>query len=233
MNKVNYLFIIALALLLFGCSKQQPQFGKEPLHLDNFGLDIDVETFFKDESLFRNNDKYTLKADEETIKIDDTDSTLRYVRYSVTSSPSGDTLARYNDFYFGDMDVVMDFDDKETFMVAAAQENVRPGQIDSLVRDISTEYGNFITTDNTDKPRYITYEWKKGDKLAKLVLDVDNPLYFNNKDSEQKPDTNKLFTEAYHKAESITVNFFITKPKFDHYIKKASSTSGLLTRYNN
>nr|WP_067060423.1 hypothetical protein [Mucilaginibacter sp. L294] len=231
MNKVTFLFVAVFAVLLFGCSsRQKPQFGKDPLHLDNFGLNLDVETFFGDETLFRNNEKYSVKADEETIKIDDTDSTLRYVRYSVSSSPVGDTLARYNDFYFGDLDVVMDFDDKETFMVAASQENVRPGKIDTLIRDISAEYGSILPADKNNEPRYITYEWKKGDKLAKLVLNVDNPLYSSN-DSEQQPNTNKLFADAYHKAENISVSFFITKPKFDHYLKKASSMSGLLTRY--
>ena len=231
MNKANFLFVAALAFLLFGCSsRQKPQFGKDPLHLDNFGLNLDVETFFGDETLFRNNEKYSVKSEEESINIDGSDSTLKYVQYTVSSSPVGDTLARFNDFYFGDLDVVMDFDDKETFMVAASQEKVRPGKLDSLITDISAEYGPAVKPNKDDETRYITYQWKKGNKLAKLVLDVENPLYSGN-ESEQSENTNKLFAEAYHKAESISVAFFITNPKFDHYLKKARSMSGLLTRY--
>jgi hypothetical protein len=231
MKKVNFLFVAALAVLLLGCSsRQKPQFGKDPLHLDNFGLNLDVETFFGDETLFRNNEKYSVKSEEETIKIDGSDSTLRYVQYTVSSSPVGDTLARYNDFFFGDLDVVMDFDDKETYMVAASQENVRPGKLDTLIKEISAEYGTILPDDKNNEPRYITYQWKKGDKLAKLVLNVENSLYSNN-DSEQTTNSSKLFADAYHKAENISVTFFITNPKFDHYLKKASSMSGLLTRY--
>jgi hypothetical protein len=231
MNKVNFLLVAVLAISLFGCSsRQNPKFGKDPLHLDNFDLNLNVETFYGDETLFRNNDKYSVKSEEETIRIDNSDSTLRYVQYSVSSSPVGDTLARYNDFLFGDLEVVMDFDDKETFMVAASQENVRPGKIDTLIKEISTEYGSVIPVAKNDEPRYITYQWKKGDKLAKLVLNVENPVYNSNQD-EQQPNTSVLFPEAYHKAENISVSLYITKPKFDHYLKKASSMSGLLTRY--
>lgn len=231
MNKATFLFVAALAFLLFGCSsRQKPQFGKDPLHLDNFGLNLDVETFFGDETLFRNNEKYTVKSEEESINIDGSDSTLKYVQYSVSSSPVGDTLARYNDFYFEDLEVIMDFDDKETFMVAASRDKVRPGKLDSLITDISAEYGTVIKPDKDDEPRYITYQWKKGNKLSKLVLDVESPLYSGN-ESEQSENTNKLFTETYHKAENISVAFFITNPKFDHYLKKARSMSGLLTRY--
>jgi hypothetical protein len=231
MKKVNFLFVAALALFLFGCSSnEKPQFGKAPLHLDNFGLNLDVETFFGDESLFRNNDKYSVKSEEETIQIDGSDSTLRYVQYTVSSSPVGDTLARFNDFYFGDLDVVMDFDDKETFMVAASQENVRPGKLDTLIKEISAEYGSVLPNDKNNEPRYITYEWKKGNKLAKMVLNVENPVSSSNY-SEETPNTNKLYADAYHKADNISVTFFITNPKFDHYLVKARSTSGLLTRY--
>jgi len=231
MNKVNFLFAFALALLLFGCSSnQKPQFGKAPLHLDNFGLNLDVETFFGDETLFRNNEKYSVKSEEETIQIDGSDSTLRYVQYTVSSSPVGDTLARFNDFYFGDLDVVMDFDDKETFMVAASQENVRPGKLDTLIKEISAEYGSVIPNDKNNEPRYITYQWKKGNKLAKIVLNVENPVSSSNY-SEETPNRNKLYTDAYHKADNISVTFFITNSKFDHYLVKARSTSGLLTRY--
>lgn len=231
MNKVTFLFVAAFAVLLFGCSSnQKPQFGKAPLHLDNFGLNLDVETFFGDETLFRNNEKYSVKSEEETIQIDGSDSTLRYVQYTVSSSPVGDTLARFNDFYFGDLDVVMDFDDKETFMVAASQENVRPGKLDTLIKEISAEYGSVLPNDKNNEPRYITYQWKKGNKLAKMVLNVENPVSSSNY-SEETPNTNKLYTEAYHKADNISVTFFITNPKFDHYLVKARSMSGLLTRY--
>jgi hypothetical protein len=230
MKKVNFLLISTLLVLLFGCSsRQKPQFGKAPLHLDHFDLNLDVETFFGDETLFRNNEKYTLTADEQTIKIDGTDSTLRYVRYSVSSSPVGDTLARFNDFYFGDLEVVMDFDDKETFMVSASQEKVSPGKIDTLIKDISAEYGAVIPNPKDDEPSYITYQWKKDSKLARLVLNVDNPLH-NNSDEVQANDS-KVLAEAYHKAENISASLFITKPKFDHFLKKASSVSGMLTRY--
>ncbi|MFA6248853.1 MAG: hypothetical protein WC615_18060 [Mucilaginibacter sp.] len=231
MKKVNFLFVAALALLLFGCSSnQKPQFGKALLHLDNFGLNLDVETFFGDETLFRNNEKYSVKSEEETIQIDGSDSTLRYVQYTVSSSPVGDTLARFNDFYFGDLDVVMDFDDKETFMVAASQENVRPGKLDTLIKEISAEYGSVLPNDKNNEPRYITYQWKKGNKLAKMVLNVENPVSSSNY-SEETPNTNKLYVDAYHKVDNISVTFFITNPKFDHYLVKARSTSGLLTRY--
>jgi hypothetical protein len=231
MNKVNLLFVAALAFLLFGCSSsQKPQFGKEPLQLDNFGMNLDVETFFADETLFRNNEKYSLKANEEIIKIDNSDSTLKYVRYSVSSSPGRDTLARYHDFYFGDLEVVMDFDDKETFMIAASQEHVSPGKIDTLIRDISAEYGSTLPYDKDNAPRYITYQWKKDNKLAKLVLDLESPLY-NDDANEEQHDVNQLFSTAYRKEENLSVTFYITNPKFDHYLKKATSTSGLLTRY--
>jgi len=231
MNKLTFLLAVAFALLISGCSSRQtPEFGKEPLHLDNFGLNIDVETFFKDETLFRTNDDYRIKAEEESIRIGETDSILKYVRYSVISSPGADTLARYNDFFFGDLEVIMDFDDKKNFMVAASEENFSPGKVDSLIQQISAEYGTLLPYNTEHSPRYITYEWKKGDQLAKLVLDIDNPSQYNNSD-EQQPDMNKQFSEAYHKAQTITVNFFITDPKFDHFLKEASSTSGLLTRY--
>ena len=230
MNKATFLFAFALALLLFGCSsRQKPQFGKDPLHLDNFGLNLDVETFFGDETLFRNNEKYSVKSEEETINIYGSDSTLRYVQYTVSSSPVGDTLARYNDFYFGDLNVVMDFDDKETFMVAASKEKVKPGKIDTLIREISAEYGAVIPFNKNDEPRNITYQWKKGNKLARLVLNVESPLY-SSSDSET-PNTNKVYADAYHKAENISVTLFITNPKFDHYLKQARSMSGLLTEY--
>jgi hypothetical protein len=225
MNKVNLLFVAALAFLLFGCSSgRKPQFGKEPLHLDNFGMNLDVETFFADETLFRNNERYSVKADEEVIKIDNSDSTLKYVRYSVSSSPVSDTLAQYDDFYFGDLEVVMDFDDKETFMIAASQEHVSPGKIDTLIKDISAEYGD-------NAPRNITYQWKKDNKLTKLVLDMDSPLYADDSNEEQHHDVNQLFAKAYHKEENVSITLYITNPKFDHYLKKASSTSGLLTKY--
>ncbi|MBD1385350.1 hypothetical protein IDJ75_08685 [Mucilaginibacter rigui] len=231
MNKVTFLFVAVLALFLYGCSSnQKPQFGKAPLHLDNFGLNLDVETFFGDESLFRNNEKYSVRSEEETIQIDGSDSTLRYVQYTVSSSHVGDTLARFNGFYFGDLNVVMDFDDKETFMVAASQENVRPGKLDTLIKEISAEYGSVLPNDKNNEPRYITYQWKKDNKLAKLVLNVESPLYSGN-DTEQTPNTNKLYADAYHKADNVSVTFFITNPKFDHYLVKARSTSGLLTRY--
>jgi len=231
MNKLTYLFAAAFAVLISGCSSRQtPEFGKEPLHIDNFGLNIDVETFFGDETLFRNNEDYTLKAEESAIKIGSTDSVLKYVRYSVISSPGSDTLARYNDFYFGELEVVMDYDDKETFMVAVSEENFSPGKVDSLIQQISAEYGSLLPYNKENQPSKIEYNWKKGDQLAKLVLSVDNPSQYQN-DSEQQTDNYKLFSEAYHKEQSLTVNFFITKPKFDHYLKEASSTSGLLTRY--
>ena len=231
MKKVNFLFVAALALFLFGCSSnQKPQFGKAPLHLDNFGLNLDVETFFGDETLFRNNEKYSVKSEEQTIQLDGSDSTLSFVQYTVSSSPVGDTLARFNDFYFGDLDLVMDFDDKETFMVAASQENVRPGKLDTLIKEISAEYGSVLPNDKNNEPRYITYQWKKGNKLAKMVLNVENPVSSSNY-SEETPNRNKLYVDAYHKADNISVTFFITNPKFDHYLVKARSTSGLLTRY--
>lgn len=231
MNKVNILFIVALTFLLLGCSsKQKPQFGKEPLQLENFGMNLDVETFFADETLFRNNEKYSLKADEETIKIDNSDSTLKYVRYSVSSSPGRDTLARYHDFCFADLEVVMDFDDKETFMIAASQEHVSPGKIDTLIKDISAEYGSTLPYNKDNAPKYITYQWKKDNKVAKLVLNVESPLYSDN-NSEEPHDVNQVFSNAYHKEENISITLYITNPKFDHYLKKASSTSGLLTRY--
>jgi len=231
MNKLTFLCLAALTVFISGCSSRQtPKFSKDPLHLDDFGLNIDVETFFGDETLFRNNEDYTLKAEENTIKIGDTDSILKYVRYSVVSSPGSDTLARYNDFYFGELEVVMDFDDKETFMVAVSEENFSPGKVDSLIQQISAEYGSLLPYPGGDAPRYITYNWKKGDQLARLVLNVDNPSQYSN-ENEQKSDVYTLFSEAYHKEQTITVNFFITKPKFDHYLKEASSTSGLLTRY--
>lgn len=229
MKRFNFLLIVALATLLLGCS-QKPQFGKAPLHLDHFGLNLDVESFFADETLFRDNEKYTLKTEEESIKIDNTDSTLKYVRYSVVSSPTSDTLARYNNFNFGDLEVVMDFDDQKTFMVSAAQENVRPGAVDTLVKEITEEYGALIPPIKNDEPRYITYQWMKDGKLAKLVLNTENPLYDHN-DSEQPQDVSKLFSEAYHKEQSINVSFFIVSPLFDHYLKSASSLSGLLSRY--
>jgi hypothetical protein len=232
MNKVNLLFVAAVAFLLFGCSsRQKPQFGKEPLHLDNFGMNLDVETFFADETLFRNNEEYSLKADEEIIKIDNSDSTLKYVRYSVSSSPGGDTLARYDDFYFGDLDVVMDFDDKETFMIAASQKHVSPGKIDTLIKDISAEYGSTLPYDKDNAPRYVTYQWKKDNKLAKLVLDLESPLYADDGRNEEQHDVNQLFANTYHKEDNVSITLYITNPKFDHYLKKASSTSGLLTRY--
>lgn len=231
MNKATFLFVAALAFLLFGCSsRQKPQFGKDPLHLDNFGLNLDVETFFGDETLFRNNEKYTVKSEEESINIDGSDSTLKYVQYSVSSSPVGDTLARYNDFYFEDLEVIMDFDDKETFMVAASRDKVRPGKIDTLIREISAEYGSALPYDKDNEPRYITYQWKKGNRLAKLVLDVENPIHSSTY-NEETPNANKVYADAYNKAENISVAFFITNPKFDHYLKKARSMSGLLTRY--
>jgi hypothetical protein len=230
MKKVTFLFVAAFAVFIFGCSSnQKPQFGKAPLHLDNFGLNLDVETFFGDETLFRNNEKYSVKSEEQTIQIDGSDSTLSFVQYTVSSSPVGDTLARFNDFYFGDLDVVMDFDDKETFMVAASQENVHPGKLDTLIKEISAEYGSVIPNDKNNEPRNITYQWKKGNKLARLVLNVESPLY-SSSDSET-PNTNKVYADAYHKADNISVTFFITNPKFDHYLVKARSMSGLLTEY--
>ncbi|MCD0489909.1 hypothetical protein LPB86_16830 [Pedobacter sp. MC2016-14] len=231
MNKLSLLFITAIAVFITGCSSRQaPKFGKDLLHLDDFGLNIDVETFFGDETLFRSNDDYMLKAEESAIRIGDTDSVLKYVRYSVIASPGADTLARYKDFYFGELEVVMDFDDKETFMVAVSEENFSPGKVDSLIQQISEEYGSLLPHPTGDEPRYVTYSWKKGDQLARLVLNVDNPGQYSN-DNEPKPDAYKLFSDAYHKEQAITVNLFITKPKFDHYLKEASSISGLMTRY--
>lgn len=234
--------IASVIILIQSCKTGgSGQFGKSPVDLGSFNFNMDVPSFFGDETVFRDRGGLRVRVDEDEMTIGDTDSTLHYVVYRTSQNNKDLPLAKMGTLRFTDIDLFTEIDDKEAYMIAATKEDASLQFVDSLVEVMTKEFGEQTPHHEIKKTHdNVTYEWYLKDRVVKLVTDVEDEFEDERPKDENgwerlddkflpRPKNWQRGLMNFNKPMKVVV--FVTSPLFDRYLSKSYSFSGVLTRY--
>jgi len=126
--------------MLPSCLQEKPQYGKDALKLDHFQFDLDLDHFFKDESIFvgTNDEGFTLSSEEVRFE---NDSALRgFIQYSSRTRSVSRPLAQYAGVPFEDLGLVTDWNDEKIWMACGSSRYKSSQEIMKILQQLKKEY---------------------------------------------------------------------------------------------
>lgn len=233
MQKIFLLFFVSLA---FSSCSQQPQYGKNPLLLDQFNFKLDVGSFYKDESIFRGKSDFSVSASE--ISYAYKDHQTPFIQYATRSMSQDRILAKYGAMNFESLGMVTDSADEKVLLVSAGTDYATAAQVEELLKKLQKAYGQAtLSTTSSVHLEQVRIRFQAEGKVIKLTLDDMGTQIVDSE--EQAPDPlpfgakyeAKVIDAVRKKKDGIHVMLFVVTPMFDEVLQEARSFTGDLTRY--
>ena len=246
--KTVFIYLSILSVLFIGCG-QNIEYGKQPLVLDDFDFNLNLDRFFKDETIFGGNNKAGYSVSSEEYRFE-ADSLMKgVIQYSTNSTSTSRTLATFAGVRFESLGLLTDWDDKHVLLVCAETAHARAKDIKKIVDELVKEFGEDIQLSQEDwfgsSNTILTFQ--KGARIAKLSVYLKEPLSVIN----NEPDHNSFFSENEEKKEKrfhakeilplmtagepedteLKCNVFYVKEVADKAIAQLESRSGFMTAY--
>lgn len=239
-------FSTLVMALLQACGQQQAtEYGKSPLLLDDFGFDLDIPQFFRDERIFRyTHDEFSVGSEE--YRLDDDSLMTGFIAYRTASWSPSRTLASYAGVKFENLGLVADWDDEHPLLAYAATDYGRWDDLRKVMDALKEEYeprpqlerGGFMQ-DNT---LYLVF--KSDDKCAKVLFhlpDIDAIVPEQSGDerppirltSEIEEKIEKQLTEESQRDSPSELSFqlFVYTPEIGKVLEHLGYTSAFLTEF--
>ena len=252
-TKFKHLWAIVLLLILQACS-QTSEYGKRPLNLEGFDFDLDLNTFFKDESLFDGSNEAGFSVYSEDVKVEENDIMPGYIRYATYSMSQSRPLAEYAGVQFEKLDLYSDWNDESVLMLAASSDYKSGDEIMKIIQELKSEFGaepelqrGGFTNNNI---LYLVYEMEdKQIQFGMVLSDLDfipwpetssrrNNVWGDLAEPEPEPEKILLTTEIENNLEQLLKDseenqcfLFITKPTMAELMSKQTGRSGTLVYY--
>lgn len=226
--KKRILFIsFTIAIILTACSRSK-QYGVDLLNLEKFNSNLNIETFFQDESIFRgqHNDFY---VSSEEHYIDEDSIQMGYIQYSTTISSVARPLASYAGVKFEWLSIIADEADEKALMAIGSTRYATAKDVEKIIDALLSI---------SSMPEMRNERWGNGTNLIVRKGDKVINLYFNiivESESNEKfftPEHYSALKSEMQNSEEINCVLFVTNSYFDRAFSAASSSSGDLTRYN-
>ncbi|WP_257668849.1 hypothetical protein [Parapedobacter tibetensis] len=234
------LFFIALVMVLIQACGQSPEYGKQPLVLDDFKFDLDIAHFFRDERIFRyTHDDFSVSSEE--YRLDDDSLMTGFITYSTRSMSTSRPLASYAGVQFEDIGLVTDWEDEQVLMVYGGTSYGETEDIRKVIDGLKSEFNNQAIIEKGGFMRNETlYILFKGDrKVAKLAVnlpDVDTLVPDDLEDGSDAgqpltPEIAAAIENQLREREEITFHLFVSTPEMDEVMKDLRGRSGFLVDY--
>ncbi len=170
------------------------KFGKQPLDLENFKLNLNIPEFYSDEVYFQEDSDLYVKVEEGDVYNENDSTSTNVVVYEVKKNEKKAKLAKFGSMTFENIDVISDLRDEKTFMISATQDSVTQQQTEELIQAISKNYGK-----SEKGEKYIRgdfYRWEKDNIVVKLAVrsDSDN---MNSYEEEQNSSDAKNYVQIF------------------------------------
>ncbi len=251
-NRSNTILFILICFMFQACG-QQVQYGKEPLSLEDFYFNLDLNQFFQDESIFRWNNEDGFMVSSEDVRLENDSLMPGFVQYSTRSRSESSPLARYAGVAFDDLGLLADWDDEKIMMVCGSSEYKTTEEIMTIINQLKKEYGanpelqkGGFSRNNT---LYLIFE--EDDKVIQFGInlpDVDfiewpernrgNSFWGDDDNEEEGPEKvvldekiEKKIEQKLQEKEENTCFLFITTPEMTEAMKAQSGRSGFLVNY--
>lgn len=224
--------ILSIILVFSACGKSL-QYGVDVLHLDNFDFGLNIEQFFRDESIFRGkHDDFGVSSAEHYI---DGDSIkMGYIQYSTTSMSQDRPLANYAGVKFESLGIITDEADEKVLMAIGSTDYATGDDVATIIDKLNQQYGEAEIRFSYEG---INLLFRKNGSVANLFVGVRLNGYWGMWD--ESADTEMLTDEKQKEVKDklkgqrdVDCTLFITKQDFDKALNESHSYSGDLTRYN-
>lgn len=248
-RKTNFLVSIIVLLMLQACG-QKIQYGEHPLVLDDFNFKLDLNEFFRDESIFRGLGGHSdfLVTSEDVIA--ERDSIMPgFIQYFTSRRSTRHPLAEYAGVYFEDLGLISDWDDEKVLMICGSSEYKSAEEIMKIIMHLKKDYGatpelrkGGFRGDNT---LYMFYQ--QADKTVQFGVTLPDVDFIdwpersyrgwgNTEEEEPKKvvltdEIEKHIEEKLKEKEETSCFLFITKPEMAAVMNGQSGRSGFLVNY--
>lgn len=243
--KLYIFFLVIISILsLNSCSGNAEEYGKQPLNLDKFNFDLNIEKFFQNEDIFRGKADYAMRVEEEWISGDSIE--MGYIDYATVSMSQDRPLAKYAGVEFESLGIITDWEDEKAIMAYASTDYATPKNVESILDKLIKDYGNPEMHSQGFGNEGLNLKFTKDSKVATISLPIPYQApepeinYSENYYDEAPSEPEKIYLtdeiyaeikESMKNMEEIKCYLFITNLTFDNALQEASSFSGDLTHY--
>lgn len=242
-RKITYITFMITGILLQACGKgQSVQYGEVPLIIDHSVFDLNIDTFFQDESIFRGGRDFWVSSKEHRLEND----TLMtgFIQYWTRAYSKDRVLAQYAETDFERLGLITDWDDKKVLMAYAGTEYASAAGVDRMIARLDQEFGSRATMTRVESFRdviILNLDYRKDGKFARLgielpdvdFIDLENPdSYEVKKEVLLTPEIQQALTNKLKETGEISCHLFISQDIMDAVINDLKSRSGFLAHYD-